>query len=261
MLDIPMKNFNFTIRKKKDHNMRYSALCTGCGTILHFDMDTSISITIDDKNEAINRFKCRASNNIRSIYFTCSECIKRVKAQPDSIYRPVLVIPKDLALATKVIVDSGIRVVNMGTSIIISSQSINLSDGKPEFYTIVPISGCLEIEGKDESETIYGMIKSIIDREYSEIFNCDIVRIMNTEEIEQFENGNGDAEDPNIPDEEQLYYISIYNTKTPAMGLKVENESDIDYKLIEDRNNKFIKLISVFAEALANMKNNKSKAN
>lgn len=257
MFDILMKNLKLIKMNKKNYRSKYAALCTCCGSILPFDIDTSISITVDEKDKTINRFKCRTANNAHHLYFTCNECSKLMNLSVDGIYKPVLVIPRDLAESTKNIINIGITVRNMSTSIVISPY-IDLSNGIPEFYNIIPISGSLEIEGEEDSKIIYNLMKSIIVDKYNEIFGCIRSRIMNSEESDLLEDCDDERslDDLNTPDDKKLYLISIYSIKHPNMPMKVKNESDIDYKFIEDRNNKFIDLVSTFSEALTNMINN-----
>ena len=254
MLDFLIKKFKLVKVKDKNYRMRYAAICTGCGTILQFNIDTSTSIMIEDGSEAINRFECKSACSAYQLYFTCHECDKLMKHSIDIDYKPVLVIPKDLALATKVIIDSGLTVTSMCISTVIST-SINLSNGMPNYYSIIPICGGLEVRGKKKSNAVYDLMKSIINNHYDGIFYCSKTRIMNSEEANILEDDDSDRSinELNTPEEEQLYEISIYASKEPDTKMRVKSESEIDYGVIEDKNNKFIMLISIFAESLTDM--------
>lgn len=242
---------------KKDHCMKYAALCTGCGTILPFDIDAHTSIIIKDEDtDAINKFKCRASNMAHQVYFTCDECGKLAMKSEQGVLPQVLIIPKDLALAAKVIIDNGVTVRCIGTASVYS-PTIRLSDGKPEYSTIIPVTAGLEVTGKSDADNVFNLMKSIVEERYNGIFDCSKARIMSLEEASILEDDEDERtlEDLNTPEEEQLFAIFVYSSDSSKMkGRKVESNDEIDYELIYDTNIKFIEFISYFAEALANTK-------
>ena len=56
MIKLLMKTLKLIRTKEENSDMKYAALCTGCGAIVPFDIEFSTNVTINYQNTAADRF-------------------------------------------------------------------------------------------------------------------------------------------------------------------------------------------------------------
>jgi len=239
--------FKSTAIQGGENSFEYTAVCTACGKFLPFTIKNSIEIIYPENHTHRDNFRFSHYAFKAPINITCS-CMGNGNG--------VVEVPRDLVQPVRTLIQNNICVRAVDLNRIRFCRLI-VSNGVPTDYFIIPNLMIMEVTGRDMAERLFTTLKTLISENNLNHLDVSNNRIMNeNEENSMDEYSDEEFENLNTPDVEQLYLINIYNVSNDRRCY--ESEDDIDHKLLSDKDNQFIKLVSKFAEEVSNM-NDSSK--
>lgn len=216
-----MKNITYKFNQievpELEGSFNYVAVCTNCGKFLPFTIRNSIEIVCPEGHINNNSFKFNYHEFDLPIVIECN-------CGGISTGNNVIRVPNELVSPIVALINNGIRVKAVELNRVVS-DNIN--------FRIISGYIVMEVIGYDRATELYMMLKKLNSDYYLTVtdntFDHDSEASKSQYIIKIFDICNN---------------LEFYNTK-----------NSIDFDLISDRNNRFVKFITEFAEAISQISN------